>query len=345
MCKLNMCTDTKKALFVNNERITDYIFDDIWENDTEIILYSDSIVNIYDKMTGEKIFERVLKDGEFFRFIMDFFYIEKNDKVWLYTTRGKKFSKRSFDDISIQENYESLKLIIVHRGNKQGVYSFAGDKLVACEYDGIKLRKNAIEAHYMEGNHIIVHLYSLKGLLIFPAILHEDQWLSTPAGIIKKNPKGKKGLYSIDGKVILSEIYDEIEVSDMYDFHKRECIVVKKDDKYGVVNFFGKEILPIEFDDARICDGIPHSERDFILVKKDNKYGIFSSDGRLQVPIEYDYFKSYFKDRTCNACKDGTWGFYIIPKKQFVIADDINITKTDKYEIFVNGKWQMIKLI
>lgn len=342
MSKISMYTETKKALFVNNERVTEYIFDNILEYDNEFILYSDAVINIFDKGTGEKLFEYVSENElEIFRFTTDYFYIEKEDKVWLYTTRGKSFSKKPFDDLYIPDIYRDLRRIIVYRDNKQGVYSFDGEKIVACEYNEINLCKNAIET-FVDENNRIAHVYSLKGILIFSGILYDDQWWSTPAGIVKQNSKRKKGLYSIDGEVILPEIYDEIEISDMFEFHKLECITVKLNDKYGVVDFSGKEILPIEFDNVRISDGIPHSTRDFILVKKDNKYGIYSSDGRLQVPIEYDRFRSYFKDATCESYKDGIWGFYIIPKKQFVIADEINITKTGVYEIFVGGNWKVL---
>jgi len=345
MSKLNMYTDTKKALFINNKRVTEYIFDEIIETQNESILYSDTVINIYDKSTGEKLFEHLFEDEcEILRVTTDFFYIEKNDKAWLYTTRGKSFSKEPFDDFCIPENYESLRCIIVNRGNKKGVYSFDGAKLVACEYDSINLCKNAIEA-YIKEKDTIVHVYSLKGLLIFSAIMWEDQWWTTPAGIVKQNPKGKQGLYSLDAKVILPESYDEIEISDLFEFNKLECIKVKKGDRYGLYDFYGREILPIEFDGLWISERIPHSSMDYIMVKKDDKYGIYSSDGTLQVPIEYEYLKSYRKGSTCNGCKNGAWGYYIIPKKQFVIADEINITKTGKYEILVNGKWQMINLI
>ena len=344
MSKISMYTETKKALFVNNERVTEYIFDEILQTENEFILHSDAIINIYDRVTGEKLFEYVAENElETFRFTTDFFYIEKSDKIWIYTTRGKNFSEIPFDDLYIPDMYRDLRRIIVYRDNKQGVYSFDGEKIIPCEYSEIELRKNGIEA-FIKGKDTIVHLYNLNGILIFSAVLYQDYWWTIPAGIVKQSPSGKKGLYSLGGEVILSEIYDEIEISDMYEFNKLDCIKVKRDDKYGVVDFLGKEILPIEFDSIQISEGIPHSSRDFILVKKDDKYGIYSSDGRLQVNIEYKHFKSYFKDETCEACKDGRWGFYIIPKKQFVIADEINITKTGIYEIFVGGKWKELDI-
>jgi len=341
MSKINMYADVKKALFIEGKRITDYIFDEIFETQNEFVLYSNSIINIYDKNTGEKLFEYIKKEGDVFKFSIEgFFSVENNGEFWLYSIRGKIFSKFSFDDYIVPERYEILRRIIVYKCDKCGVYTFEGDKILECEYEDINLFKNAINAQLEDGT---THLYSLNGKLIFIA-KYRDEWRTEPAGIVKSS-NNKCGLYSLEGKVILPEIYDDIYFTDMYKYNKIEWIKVKKDDKYGVVDFNGNEILPIEFDQIRLGEGIPHSPHDYILVKKNNKYGVYSNDGKLQIPIEYEYLKYYRKDTSCQVCKDGTWGFYFIPKKQFVIADEFNITKTGKYEILVNGKWQMIKLL
>ena len=125
-------------------------------------------------------------------------YIKKNNKVWLYTTRGKMFSNNPFDGLFIPDIYKNLKRIIVYRDNKQGVYSFEGEKIIACEYNGIELFKNAIEA-YLKLEKKITQVYSLNGILIFAATDYDEEWWSTPAGIVKKNANHKCGLYSTNG--------------------------------------------------------------------------------------------------------------------------------------------------
>lgn len=130
----------------------------------------------------------------------------------------------------------------------------------------------------------------------------------------------------------------------MYKYNKIEWIRVKKDGKFGVVDFEGKEILPIEFEQIQLGEGIPNSPHDYILVKKNNKYGIYSNDGRLQVPVEYEYFKHYKQDNSCLVYNEGVSGYYIIPKKKFVAADDINITKTGIYEFLVGGEWKVLDI-
>ena len=335
MSKINIGIDTKKALVINGIRLTDYIYDDVLETENEYILYSKTILHIYDKSTGSRLFEYV---GKSFVVNKNYIFINEDDKYYLYTTRGVEFSKKPFDTF----NELGKEYICVYRGDKAGVYSFNGDKIVSCEYQRIRLCSDVIEAHF---DYDYIHLYSLKGKLIYTVNKEKDTWLRIVAGILTKNSSDKCGLYSIDGRVILSEVYDEIDVSRMYEFNKLECLTVKKNGKYGVVNFKGKEILPIEFDDIQIAEGIPHSCNNFLLVKRNGKYGIYSSNGEMKVPVEYDHFKSYLRTgTTCNACKNGIWGYYIIHKKKFVIADDISITKTGKYEFLIDGKWKELEI-
>ena len=341
MSKIKMDFEQKTALFIAGKQVTDYIFDYVLKRDNEIILYSDTVVNIYDTNTGEKIFEYTKKEGDIFEFTTeDFFCIKNDDKVWLYTTKGKIFSKNPFDRLYIPRGHDVLRRIIVYEDDKCGVYSFEGDKILECDYDDICLFKNAIKARLEDGT---VHLYSLNGDLIFTA-KERDEWRTEPAGIVKRNSNNKCGLYSIEGKVILPEIYDEILFSDMYKYNKIEWIKVQKDGKYGVVDFNGNEILPIEFDQIQLGEGVPHSPHDYILVKKNNKYGIYSNDGRLQVPVEYEYFKYYNQDDRCLVYNEGISGYYIIPKKRFVAADNINITKTGIYEFLIDGQWKALDI-
>lgn len=86
------------------------------------------------------------------------------------------------------------------------------------------------------------------------------------------------GLFSMDGKKVISTKYQEITpiASDIF--------VVKNQDKYGVLDHIEKQIVPFEFDEI-------HLEDHKLVCKRhsynSSHYALYSEDGQVLIPLEW----------------------------------------------------------
>jgi len=101
----------------------------------------------------------------------------------------------------------------------------------------------------------------------------------------------------------------------------------------------GKKVLHIDdFQDVKFEDN-------HLYIQKWDKWGVFEYSGKEIVPIRYDHINECIYSLTTKELMavsvDG--GYYIVPIKTFYMADDINITKTNKIELLKKGEWSMLE--
>lgn len=101
----------------------------------------------------------------------------------------------------------------------------------------------------------------------------------------------KKGLVTVNGRILLSAVYDEI--SNGYDLFKK-YYVLRKDKVYGLADSTGKLLLPMEYDGIRTNNSYM-----LIEVTKNGKDGLVNTAGKWLIPPDYD--RLHFNYRNYNS--------------------------------------------
>lgn len=121
--------------------------------------------------------------------------------------------------------------------------------------------------------------------------------------VLKIKRDNKYGIYSYDGKEIISVLFDGIEEEEI------GLKVKDNNSQYGIYSYDGKELVPILYSHID-CD---------------------------------EYYKVRGKLRLIKVRNEDSFGFFDIKNKIFIEAQDINISKTGIIEVKKNGRWTVLK--
>ena len=171
--------------------------------------------------------------------------------------------------------------------------------------------------------------------------------------ILKFMKDGKYGIISIDGKVILEPIYDEITSLG----YKRGEILVKKDNKYGIIDETGKTVIKIKYDsiesDKYYTDENFYKKSGYIVcnITSDGyRYGYYDYEGNKVLETEYNQITRLTQIENKNdiyliVAKNGQYGVYINNNK-IINTQYQSIEYNSGLEMFIvekTGKYGVIK--
>jgi len=129
----------------------------------------------------------------------------------------------------------------------------------------------------------------------------------------------------------------------IYSYEEDEdWLMVEESGKYGVYSFDGNVILPVEFSKIDV------NKSYFVVKDIYNLCGVFSITGEDIVPISFErigILKLCENKDTIDAVsvtKEGKRGWYIIKRKTFIAADNVNFTKTGIVEVCKDDKWYIL---
>lgn len=361
------------ALYIDDIQITPYEWDGLYVNEKKnmVILITNNKVAVYDICDKKIIFEmsevdqvqvhdneRIMvgkgyKDAlysidgdvlldffEGFIFPMNNYYVLKSkEKYGIALLDGTVVVPIKYDDIAEEKSH-----IIVTLNNKKGVYNLKGELVLNTEYDRIGVFDNYIITVPDEGNVCRRQIYTLDGKKL---ICDRDDVFSISddyAGILVETQSRGDGysLYSFDGQIIL-KCYDYIEIGDN---SSDGAIIARKNGEYGLFDLIGNELLPCEYKNI-VFGGMNHYEAGIVSFWNSiGQRGVYSlKERRIVVPIKkYTSIESY-KNGICELIsEDNEHGYYITEADKFIATEDINITKTGKYEFLVNGEWKMLEI-
>lgn len=169
------------------------------------------------------------------------------------------------------------------------VRDFDGNVVASAECEFLELLYNGFIGKYVESN----ELYEMKVILDHNGNeIVSDGDLSSVflkkeigAGIIYTTQEDKKGLHTLDGKLSLPCIYDEIQY-----LPDKQLIVYLKENRIGTMNLKNEVLWET---DGSWFDAITNNEletrSDLLIIENNGKYGLVNiSDGGIVLDCEYE---------------------------------------------------------
>ncbi|GAB4336675.1 MAG: hypothetical protein OHK0038_14950 [Flammeovirgaceae bacterium] len=175
--------------------------------------------------------------------------IAKGNKngIWL---KNKEIVPCEFDIIEEcgAEFYRNFRLIVVIKGNKEGIYDAKGNQLIEPKYDDITASwEDGVKLLYSRKGRLYGVIDSLGNIVTEPKYSHLPDVLEEDNRFLTVKAKGKWGMIDAKGKEILPTEYDLI---DGYTSQQHRYVFVVKEGRVGVYDIqTQKEFVPCQFMD------------------------------------------------------------------------------------------------
>ncbi len=214
--------------------------------------------------------------------------IEKN--IFLKVIKNKFGITDSSNKVIVPFIYDYIEFknhrLIVRKQNSQGLLSISNKIIIPIEYEFILPSQN--DRFILRTHNSLFGLCDTSGKVLIQvkyksltSTVNSDYYIST-------NNKNLNGIYDINGKVVLDELYK------FYTIDNYKIFATKENQPY----IFNLQKLQ---DSLRLNKNINFietqrhysmGERFFQIVKQNNKFGVINSTNEIVVPIIYDNVKS-----------------------------------------------------
>ncbi|MEY4287262.1 MAG: hypothetical protein RL511_1348 [Bacteroidota bacterium] len=229
--------------------------------------------------------------------------VERNGKKGL-NKNGKVLLQPKFDEIITSS--ESV-LIITKQGKGVFYFDSTGKRL---EINGLEWFLNAPELAKFSNEGIAVFskstklgLMDTKGKVLVKNVYDAAQVVF--GGLWPVQQKGKWGLISLDGKVVLPFEQQKILPFPPFGF------LVEKESGLGLIDTTGKWLLQPEY------KTIKHLESAYFLVENQNGLGLCSSNGAVLLPCGYQRIVRFDPDTFQLTSADGLL-YFLIPELKII---------------------------
>lgn len=282
---MNSIKDKKYAIMLGEERITDYMYDEIIQTTNTLYGIINETKNIttihaYSKQNGGILFK---KSGiSIYEFHGDSLVMEQCDtKCYVYfdsinTIRGP------FDDIEAKGIY----LIVEKEGKKilYGVYNVWGERILPLKYNYIcVITDELLEVGYKDGK---IGLVNHKGEYLLEPIYSNLRYYFNNTFITFWNEKAKSnGVINKYGTFLLPCKYDDIVVDE-----EDELIYIQQNSLYGIYKYDkGVVFFPTFRSLKKNCEVIE------LIGLDDKTYGYIPKLDLLLPRRYYTYYENYLK--------------------------------------------------
>lgn len=238
-------------------------------------------------------------------------------------------------------------------GGKWGVIDNNGNIVLNCEYDSMIIIPDKSQDVFVvvDGINYDTEKYTTriideKGNIIIEGYSDamplensnsNESWYEE--NILRYSMNGKYGLLDFRGNVIVTAIYDKIEVVPGI----KKSLYVEKDGKKGLINSTTGEVI-IEPQYTEIVSCTDKHETGYIVKNDNNKYGLIMTDKNQILECKYDEIKHVASD-TYYCAREGqkleiinTLGQVILDKN----FDDVAELNADNFVIIKDGKYGVI---
>ncbi len=229
--------------------------------------------------------------------------VERNGKKGL-NKNGKVLLQPKFDEIITSP--ESV-LILAKQGKGLSYFDSTGKRL---EINGLEWFLNAPELANFSNEGIAVFskstklgLMDTKGKVLVKNVYDGAQVVF--GGLWPVQQKGKWGLISLDGKVVLPFEQQKILPFPPFGF------LVEKESGLGLIDTAGKWLLQPEY------KTIKHLESAYFLVENQNGLGLCSSNGAVLVPCGYQRIVRFDPDTFQLTSADGLL-YFLVPELKII---------------------------
>jgi hypothetical protein len=179
-----------------------------------------------------------------------------------------------------------------------------------------------------DGKHGIV---SIDNKIILPAVYDDVFYMYTNEHMFYVKNKNKHGIVDSANKIIIPIIYDDL-------FHlNKNRFRVKNNGVYGVVNSENQIIIPVEYTEISYDNITVNSNDQIVQVKKGDKIGIMDINGTTILPVEFDSIICY--DTICRVSKDSMYYFARGSTVNYKEAYEEIYSLANMFRIKKNGKY------
>jgi len=231
----NRIMEKKYAVIIDDNRITDYCFDEVKQTDSTIygIKIMDNAsyeIHAYLKENGKLVF-RMEKVCKYEFFLKGCIIKLVNLKEYIYFDERKKVVGPFFEVNAL--SCDELEVAKIHKDNKGNTKKLYG-------------------------------IYNADGKIFLP--IKYSYILFIADRFIEVGLNGNSGLISYAGKCILKPIYPDITY---YSDYKFIVFYDEQKDSYGAINQNGDILLECEYDDIQVDE-----EKGVVYILKDALYGM-----------------------------------------------------------------------
>lgn len=164
---------------------------------------------------------------------------------------GKESLPCIYEDLYYAESlYDLPQVIVIVKNKKAGIINFAGQEIVACQFDTGKEPFFSLESGFFRvKQNSLAGVMDSKGNLVVPCLFDDVEISLSQDSTFNTESKGRFGLYSFSGEEIVAPISEnEIEFA-----YENTYAIISQKKKYGVIDRTGKLVVPCTFpsdDDA-----------------------------------------------------------------------------------------------
>ncbi|QHT68193.1 WG repeat-containing protein [Rhodocytophaga rosea] len=282
------------------------------------------------------------------------FSVRQGTQWYLLDASGHVTGEASYDDMA---DFKGLYTVVKKHG-RSGMINARGSWAIDPHYDSLHIlnTQTAVYASHRETGFINLFtkqvlfsadkiepvsktlfkvtsdwktgVYDCKGNVIIPQEYDHISALAKDS-IFSVEKNGKKGLMSLQGKVVLrpSSLYQELHVM------KEERVGVKINNKYGFIDRNGKLRI------ANRYEGIGSFSEDMVAVKIRGNWGFVDKAEELRVQPHYEQVLD-FRNGVAAISKEGKWGFVNKKGKETVKPqyESIQSLPSGRYLVSKDGK-------
>jgi len=205
----------------------------------------------------------------------DLIAVKKRGKWGYINPKGEMVINPAYD----QATMFALAYTPVRKGNKWGLINKNNKPITAFEFDEIVSFENTNLMKFKKDAH--EGLLNEKGKIVIPAVFQTIQY-NNEKSFIGKNMEGKYGISSLENKIVLPYLYDNIRPF-------KNAYKVKKGFLVGLIDAEYNETLPTQYEDIKIA------EKGNWYIYKNKKMGLANAKGEPLIAPEYDTIEIYTK--------------------------------------------------
>lgn len=286
------------------------------------------LINFEGKKVTNAIYEQIenlpYKEGEFIT--------KKDGKLGVINMLGKTIIENKYDEIKIDSYYEEENNYknsgyIVGKDTDEGMkYNYISYKLEQLNNETYKNIERIIDIQNKDEIYLIYEKNNKYGVLKNNNVILNNEYNSIKYDNLNKLfillKESKYGVADIEGKTIISNEYDSIDIEGLYIYANKNGQNIIYDNK-------GKRNQNAQYKSEYWVD----DEKYKIVINKDNKYGVEDSNGRKIIDNNYYYIEYLNNNYFIVSGQDGKNGVIDNKGKEILELKYDTIQKLDNSDL------------
>jgi WG containing repeat len=204
------------------------------------------LIDLQGKVVIPFSFDKIIYDNDYYFGDEQIITVVKNNKYGMVSrTSGKVFVECVYEKgFAFDEGlfYQLGTVSVVYRNKKAGLLNEKGVEIVPCIYDGGKQPFTSLDDYFvLVKQNKKIGVLDTVGHPLLPCQFEKVEISDSMSEMFQVKKNGKYGLYSFEGKEIITPLYDAPF------YFEGEYGVAKLKGKYGVINRKGEAVVPFTY--------------------------------------------------------------------------------------------------